>query len=156
MTSGRPAGGPGTIDVMTAHRLLQEEPGAVYLDVRTEEEFAAGHPRGAANIPIGVPDPSRTRLLPNPEFLAVARAAFPRDTPLLVGCRTGPRAEAAAHLLAEDGYSSVRWVAGGYDGIVDHAGVIRAPGWRTLGLPEDGETEPGAAHRALRRKAGLD
>lgn len=146
---------PEVVDVPTAHRLLDEEKGAVYLDVRTEEEFAAGHPRGALNVPIGTPDPMRMGLQPNPDFLTVVRAAIPTGTPVLVGCKTGPRAEIAARAMAADGYTNVRWVMGGFSGIVDPTGAMRAPGWQTLGLPQDVETEKGAGHRALRRRAGL-
>lgn len=155
MKPGTPDG-PEVVDVPTAHRLLQEGAGAVYLDVRTEEEFAAGHPRGALNVPIGTPDPVRMRLDPNPDFLAVVRASVPRETLLLVGCKTGPRAELAARVLADDGYTNVRWVIGGFHGIADPTGVVRAPGWQMLGLPEGTEQERGASHRALRRKAGLE
>ena len=33
------------------HDILTADPGAVYIDVRTEREFANGHPAGAVNIP---------------------------------------------------------------------------------------------------------
>ena len=148
-------GEPGVVDVPTAHRLLREDAGTVYLDVRTEEEFAAGHPQGALNVPIGTAHPAGMGLLPNPDFLTVVRSAVPPETPLLVGCRTGPRAEMAARALAEAGYAGVRWVLGGFDGIADPTGRVRAPGWRMLGLPEGTEAERGASHRRLRRKAGL-
>jgi len=36
------------------HQTLTENPDAVYLDVRTESEFAQGHPAGAINIPVMV------------------------------------------------------------------------------------------------------
>ena len=41
-----------------AYDVLQRDPGAVYIDVRTEHEFAAGHPQGAVNIPVAFPDPA--------------------------------------------------------------------------------------------------
>ena len=34
-----------------AYETLKNNPDALYLDVRTEGEFAAGHPAGAINIP---------------------------------------------------------------------------------------------------------
>ena len=92
------------VNVRQARALLQEDPDAVYLDVRTEAEFADGHPEKAINIPIGTPNPARGMLEPNPDFVEVARLLLPLDTPLLVGCRTGPRAETAARLLAEAGF----------------------------------------------------
>ena len=35
-----------------AFETLRQRPDAVYLDVRTEDEFAAGHPAGARNAPV--------------------------------------------------------------------------------------------------------
>ena len=37
-----------------AYETLKKNPDALYLDVRTEGEFAAGHPAGAINIPVMV------------------------------------------------------------------------------------------------------
>ena len=37
-----------------AYETLKQNPDALYLDVRTEAEFAAGHPSGAINIPVMV------------------------------------------------------------------------------------------------------
>ena len=45
-----------------AHELLTSNPHAVYIDVRTEREFANGHPQGAVNIPVAFPDPARGRV----------------------------------------------------------------------------------------------
>jgi len=141
------------IDVPQARAALQKEKGSVYLDVRTEEEFAAGHPEGAINIPIGTPNPVMQRLDPNPDFLAVARASVSSETPVIIGCRSGPRAEMAANLLAESGYADVRWVLGGFLGMVDPMGNVLAPGWRHLGLPESRETGEGVGYESLRKTA---
>src|SRR5262249_35509474 len=40
-----------------AHDILTKDPSVVYIDVRTEREFANGHPIGAVNIPVAFPDP---------------------------------------------------------------------------------------------------
>ncbi|MGH7809600.1 MAG: rhodanese-like domain-containing protein, partial [Candidatus Binatia bacterium] len=42
-----------------AHQLLSTDPSVLYIDVRTEGEFARGHPEGAVNIPVAFPDPAR-------------------------------------------------------------------------------------------------
>jgi rhodanese-related sulfurtransferase len=145
---------PRPIGVKEAHRALQEEPGAVYLDVRTEEEFDAGHPEPAINIPVGLANPATRMLDPNPDFARVAKALLPKATPILVGCRTGPRAVAAAQILAREGYTNLRWVQGGWAGITDPFGKSLAPGWVDEGLPAS--REPGAGdYRELRRRAGL-
>ncbi len=141
------------IDVSQARSALQKEKGSIYLDVRTEEEFASGHPEGAINIPIGTPDPMRQGLDPNPDFLPVARAIVPPETPVLVGCRSGPRAETAANLLVESGYANVRWVLGGFLGVVDPIGTVVAPGWRHLGLPESRDTGEGIGYLSLKKRA---
>src|SRR5262249_59706377 len=74
-----------------AARELAATPHAVYLDVRTVEEFDAGHPAGARNVPVLVLDPATRRPRPNPEFLAVVQRHLPPATPLLVGCQSGMR-----------------------------------------------------------------
>ncbi|HVA40582.1 MAG TPA: rhodanese-like domain-containing protein, partial [Candidatus Binataceae bacterium] len=35
-----------------AHEILKSNSDAIYLDVRTESEFAQGHPAGAINVPV--------------------------------------------------------------------------------------------------------
>ncbi len=59
-----------------AHEVLQREAGAVYIDVRTEREFAAGHPQGAVNIPVAFPDPGRGMVM-NTDFVRVVGDHFP-------------------------------------------------------------------------------
>src|SRR2546428_12163790 len=106
-----------------------------YNDVRTEQDFAEGHPEGAINIPNGTPNPLMQRLDPNPDFLDVVRASVPEHTPIVVGCKAGPRAEMAATLLSQSGYPQVRWVLGGFHGTTDGLGNVLAPGGRPPGLP---------------------
>jgi len=122
--------------------------------VRTEQEFAEGHPDGAINIPVGTPNPLMQRLDANPDFLDVVRASLPEHTPIVVGCKTGPRAEMAASLLAQSGYPRVRWILGGFHGMTDAQGNILAQGWRQLGLPESREAGEGVGYASLRKKAG--
>jgi rhodanese-related sulfurtransferase len=142
------------IDVPQAKAAL-EGGGAVYLDVRTEEEFAQGHPEGAINIPIGTPNPATRALDPNPQFVAVAKGVLEPTTPILVGCRTGPRAEAAARLLEQAGYQDVAWVHGGYVGITDPAGRPVARGWLELQYPTSTSAGENVGYASLRRKAGV-
>ena len=145
---------PERIDVRQAHEIMDKEKGTVYLDVRTEEEFAEGHPEGAINIPIGIPNPMMQRFDPNPDFLEVVRASVPGHVPLIVGCKAGPRAELAANLLSQSGYPKVRWVLGGFHGMTDALGNVVAPGWRHLGFPESRDPRAGASYGDLRKKAG--
>lgn len=142
------------VTVPEARAEMERDPKTVYLDVRTEEEFADGHPEKAINIPIGHPNPATRMLELNREFAAVAKANLPLDTPLLVGCRTGPRAEAAAQALANEGYTNVRWVYGGYIGITGPAGNRVAVGWLECGFPVARDASPGATYEDLKKRAG--
>ncbi len=116
-----------------AQQLLSQ--GYRYLDVRTEPEFAGGHPAGAVNIPVVVPDPNTGQMMMNPDFLAVAQAHFPKDAPLVVGCQAGGRSQRAAELLAQAGYANVVNMHGGFGGARDQTGRTVVAGWRECGLP---------------------
>lgn len=65
------------------------------LDVRSQEEFAAGHIPGAIHIPY---DEIPSRLAELAEY---------RDAELVVYCRTGRRAKIAEATLREAGFSAV-------------------------------------------------
>src|SRR5262245_23537064 len=147
---------PDQIDHSQARPILEADQDWVYVDVRTEEEFNAGHPEGAVNVPIGVPNPMAQRFDVNPDFLDIVRASWPENTTLLIGCRTGPRAEMAAHLLSQSGYMKVSWVLGGFVGITDPVGNVLAPGWRQLGFAESRAPREGRSYAALRKKAGKE
>ena len=72
------------------------------LDVRTAEEFAAGHLRGAANIDWY-----------QAGFVESVKAAYGPEQPLYLYCRSGRRSAAAAEKLAREGYI-VYNMLGGY------------------------------------------
>lgn len=118
---------------------LDADAGAVYLDVRTEAEFAAGHPEGAVNIPVAFQSPAGG-MMPNPEFQAVADGALDRETRIYCGCQSGVRSQYAAQMLEKAGYTNVANVVGGFGGKVNPAtGRVEAPGWRDSGLPVSAE-----------------
>ncbi|MCU0514069.1 MAG: rhodanese-like domain-containing protein [Anaerolineae bacterium] len=87
--------------------LLQNQP-HLLLDVRTPEEFAAGHIAGAVNIPL--------------QSLEQNLSAIPQDMPVVLYCRSGNRSQQALQLLQPQGYSNL------YDlgGIID---------WQAQGRP---------------------
>ena len=65
-----PMSGPTRISPQEASEKLAE--GFTYVDVRTTEEFEAGHPSGAVNVPI-----QHAATDPNADFLRVMNASFP-------------------------------------------------------------------------------
>ena len=118
-----------------AYATLTGRPGAVYLDVRTEVEFEAGHPAGARNVPVVFFDPAGGSPRPNPEFVAAVERLVPRTATLLVGCQAGGRSQHACELLVAAGYTDLTNVRGGFGGARDQAGRVIVPGWREAGLP---------------------
>jgi rhodanese-related sulfurtransferase len=75
--------------------------GLTLLDVREDNEWAAGHAPNAVHIPMGEL-PARTDEL----------AELPDDQPIYVVCRTGGRSARAAAWLNASGWDAVN-VAGG-------------------------------------------
>lgn len=120
-----------------------------YIDVRTEEEFAAGHPVPAVNIPVAMPDPATGQMALNPDFLAVTEAHFPKDTGLVLGCQSGMRSQHAAEMLSRAGYLQVVNLQGGFGGGRDYAGKP-VPGWRDAGLPVCTACGPDHSYAGLR------
>jgi rhodanese-related sulfurtransferase len=134
-----------------AYEILRANPGAIYLDVRTEEEFAAGHPEGALNVPVVfIKGPGQME--PNPDFAAVVEKVLPKDAKLVVGCMAGGRSQRACEILEECGYADLTNVRGGYGGARDASGAVVVVGWRDAGLPVSQETGD-KSYAALRSKA---
>jgi len=83
-----PAAHGARIDGALARQLVGS--GATLLDVRTPEEFGAGHLDGAINISV--------------DSLAARLAEIPRDRELVVYCRSGKRSARAASILVGAGH----------------------------------------------------
>jgi rhodanese-related sulfurtransferase len=138
-----------TIKHITVQQAQQAQAsGATYLDVRSIPEFEAGHPEGAYNIPLLHLDPATHQMRPNTEFLDVVRAAFPPDTPLVIGCKMGGRSAQACELLSSAGYQNVTNVLGGFSG----APQMGHAGWTQAGLPVEQSAPPEREYEALRKK----
>jgi rhodanese-related sulfurtransferase len=135
-----------------AYEILRGNPDAIYLDVRTEEEFVQSHPAGAINIPVVFLKPGTAPQL-NDSFLAVAQKVLPQNTKLVVGCMAGGRSQRACEILEQAGYSDLTNVRGGFGGARDASGAIVVVGWRDAGLPVSSELD--GSYRALRDKAGI-
>jgi len=117
------------------YSVLQQDANAVYIDVRTQQEFANGHVPGAANIPVMIPDPMTRRMTPNPNFLALVEEKYPKDKTIIVGCQMGGRSQYAADLLDRAGFKDVSNMQGGFGGARDPMGRVVAPGWVQANLP---------------------
>jgi rhodanese-related sulfurtransferase len=135
-----------------AHDLLAASPDAVYIDVRTEREFANGHPQGAVNIPVAFPDPARG-MVANENFVPIVEANFPQDKKIIVGCQAGPRSKSAAGLLQQAGFQDVSNMIGGFGGMRDPMGTVIAPGWASSGLPVSQDNGEGVSYQSLSAKA---
>ncbi|KAG8373614.1 hypothetical protein BUALT_Bualt11G0042600 [Buddleja alternifolia] len=102
---------PTSVPVRVARELLQA--GHHYLDVRTNEEFSAGHVAGAVNVPF------MTRVGPgmsrNPNFVEEVLTHFGKDDEIIVGCQLGKRSLMAASQLLSAGFTGITDMAGGYD-----------------------------------------
>ena len=118
-----------------AYEALQADSAAVYLDVRTEGEFEAGHPAGARNVPVVFFDPATRQPTPNADFVATVERTISRTAKLLVGCQSGGRSARACELLARAGFTDLTNVRGGFGGARDQSGRVVVPGWREAGLP---------------------
>jgi len=134
-----------------AYELLEQDPGAVYLDVRTEGEFEAGHPAGARNVPVVLVDPVARQPVPNPDFVAIVKRHLAPDTRLVVGCQSGGRSQHACELLARAGYTDLANVWAGFGGARDQTGRIVA-GWAAAGLPVEEGQPAGRCYADLKSK----
>lgn len=123
------------LTVAEAHAAQQA--GAIYIDVRSRAEFAAGRPAGALNVPLLDHDEDTGQLMPNPDFVRVMRAHFSAETPLLVGCQSGSRSSRAAQMLDAFGFTRVTNVVGGWDG------------WQPSGLPVETAAAQGPSYADL-------
>jgi rhodanese-related sulfurtransferase len=121
--------------------------GWTYVDVRTTEEFEAGHPAGALNVPISHQDG------PNAEFVRVMSAEFAKDAKIVVGCKAGGRSLRAAQTLLAEGFTNVLDQRAGWDGARDPFGQVVEPGWLQAGLPKEEGVPAGRSWADLRKKS---
>ena len=77
-----------TVDVAQARELLDS--GAVLVDVRTAQEYRAGHAPAARHIPL--------------DAIATRQRELSQDRPVVTVCRSGARSANAARQLAAAGY----------------------------------------------------
>jgi rhodanese-related sulfurtransferase len=142
----RPRDYAGDVSVTEAWRVLEANPRAVLVDVRTQAEWSF----------VGLPDLSPLGKQPlllewqsfpsmgaNPSFATELAArlveelgAEAKETPVLFLCRSGARSRSAAVALTAQGFHAAHNVAGGFEGDLDaerHRG--HRNGWKASGLP---------------------
>jgi rhodanese-related sulfurtransferase len=104
-------------DIGGSELLQLQSGGASIVDVRTPQEFAAGHVASAINVPV--------------DQIQQVAAAWDKGKPVVVYCATGARSADAAAYLAGAGFLRVYNLAGG------------VAGWKGVELV--GGTAPGVA-----------
>lgn len=123
---------------------LEEDPGAVLVDVRTRAEWAF----------VGLPDLSalNKRVVTiewqsfldqrvDPGFVEklahhLDAVGATKDTEVFFLCRSGARSRAAAQAMAAAGYARCRNVADGFEGPLDASQQRgQVAGWKAAGLP---------------------
>ncbi|MBV9948507.1 MAG: rhodanese-like domain-containing protein [Myxococcales bacterium] len=126
--------------------------GWTYVDVRTTQEFEAGHPAGAVNVPIM--HAGAGGMTPNPDFTRVMNAAFPKDAKIVVGCKAGGRSLRAAQILLGEGFQNVVDQRAGWDGARGSFGELTEPGWSRVNLPSESGQPLGRSWEDLKKRAG--
>jgi len=122
----------------------------VYVDVRSEPEFEAGHVPGAFNVPLLHRGPAG--LIPNPDFLTVMQQAFAKDEKLVVGCKAGGRSSKAVAQLQQAGFGELVDMSAGWDGSRDAFGRV-TPGWSPKGLPVEPGAPAGQAYADVKQRS---
>ena len=97
-----------------AKDILDTDNSAIYIDVRTEQEFLNGHVPDSINIPVAWPDQATRQMKPNPDFVQVVSNHLSKDKRIIVGCQAGGRSQLAAQLLAQEGFQDVSNMQGGF------------------------------------------
>lgn len=104
------------VDAQEAQRMAAQ--GAMLLDVREPDEWAAGHAPDATHVPLGQ--------------LAARLSTVPRDASVVAVCRSGGRSEQATRFLRQHGYDAANldggmraWVRAGGRIVRDDGGPGR-------------------------------
>lgn len=127
----------GAVTPAEAYELLQQDPHAKLVDVRTNAERDWV---GRVDIPADRHAAVQWNLYPgatpNPEFLDQLAQVAAKDDVLLFLCRSGVRSRHAARLATEHGYLNCFDILEGFEGDKDATGHRKTVGgWCKAGLP---------------------
>ena len=92
-----------TLTPQEAKARMEQNPQAVVLDVRNQDEYAAGHLPNAVLLPVDLIEAKSAE---------VAKVLPDKDAEILVYCRSGKRAHRASQALADMGYTNVEHIGG--------------------------------------------
>ena len=92
------------LSIEKAKSIFAEDPEAVFLDVRTPEEFKDGHIEGAVLINFFDTD------------FKQQVATLDKDKPVYIYCRSGNRSQKAGDILTQMGFKEVYDIEEGYIG----------------------------------------
>jgi rhodanese-related sulfurtransferase len=87
------------ISVSDAKAMMESNPSLSIVDVRTIQEFAQGHLKGAVNIPLS--------------DLPLRSGELEKNKPILVYCHTGNRSAQASAILVKAGFTHIYNMEGG-------------------------------------------
>jgi rhodanese-related sulfurtransferase len=133
---------PHGLTPQQAMQMLEDDPRAVLVDIRSSMEFLfVGHPKGAVHIP-WIDEPEWTI---NPEFVTDIRKLMLGGSvcivdegcaPVILICRSGKRSLEAGKALLEGGFTRVYHVTEGFEGELNESHQRSTlGGWRFHGLP---------------------
>jgi rhodanese-related sulfurtransferase len=94
-------------------RQARKDPQLFVLDVRTPQEFAAGHVPGAVNVPH--------------DQVAARLAEVPRDKDVVIYCRSGRRTGLAAGVLGASGYTRLSHLEGDMNAWLERQRPVEKP-----------------------------
>ena len=96
-----------SVSVEEFAKCIADTANVLLVDVRTAEEYGAGHIDNAINIDVKRED-----------FDSIANADLPKDKTIAVYCRSGRRSKTASEILTGNGYTVVE-LDSGYNGWIN-------------------------------------